>query len=276
MGTHLAEVWEFDGEPGESFDITGTAFSFKAVTDDQYRVTKEPRGNSYLGGATSSSWLETDIRKPMNFELDFDFPFYGTKYSSLCLSSQGHIVFPDTEGLFPGCELIDTETPITLETHYNAKRISFSFDHWVPACGDKNLGCMRAKKGVLEDGRQFFTVNMLNVPDVSNPAYDLNVAQVQVRILSDGEIQMYTRWSRSRDGIMGISPGYAPLNYEEVNFSGEFCKPRTTPLADGTCKTCGGKNQPICENSKSDKPCRNRFVEEVDDEGKKTGLCVRP
>ncbi|GBG35120.1 Hypothetical Protein FCC1311_113432, partial [Hondaea fermentalgiana] len=276
MGTHIAEKWDL-GSSGEYFDLLKDAFYFKPVNDDQYIVTKENRGDAHLGDVAFASTIESDITSPMIVNLDFDFPFYGTMYSSLCLSPQGHLVFTGTDVQVQDCALVEN-TAITLDTHYSAKRISFNFNSWVPECTSNGVGCIGAKQGVLTDGRKFMMVKLLNVIDETGLWQDKleeTWAQITLRIIDDGEIQMYTRAGRSRDGIMGLSPGYPPLSFDDVNFSGEFCKPGTTPIGDGTCAKCGGKNQPICRNSNADSPCKNNFVQETDGDGKKTGYCVR-
>ncbi|GBG26743.1 Hypothetical Protein FCC1311_029642 [Hondaea fermentalgiana] len=274
VGTHIAEVWAYDSDAGQSSEAAGTSLSFKPVTKEQYRVTKEPRAQFSLGGDhASAAYVIRNLQAPTVVDLDFEFTFFDVTYKSICVSPQGQIVFPNAEGNFPGCDLLQSDESITLASHYKRKRISFSFDHSTPMCPEGEYGCVHARAGSLTDGRKFFMVTMLNLDDV--PHRDMENAQVQLRIIDDGEIQIYTRWTQSMDGITGISPGYPPLSYDEVNFSGEFCKPGTTPLVDGSCTACGGKDQPICQNSWTDDPCKNNYVEETDQEGAKTGVCVR-
>lgn len=257
VGTYIAEMWTDDGESSvETYDLFLNVMHFTKVNDENYRVTKYSSTEWVdLGETNWDTLLESKI-----VELDFEFPFYDKVYTKVCVSTQGHIVMVEdgTTEVPDSCKAVDKSTVIDLELHYSAPRISFMFDHWTDPSDHSTMRIRKSKN----ESNPFLNIVYVNSIDESN-TNDLvsnNVAQNQLVITPQGDFYIYGRWGRSKDGVVGVSPGTIPPSYAEVNFSEEFCRSGLTPKSDGTCTSCGGRNQPPCLNQVGAKLCKNRYT----------------
>ncbi|HYP15405.1 MAG TPA: IPT/TIG domain-containing protein, partial [Bryobacteraceae bacterium] len=175
-----------------SFDLTGRTVRFIPSTAAATRYRYENLASNYDAVTAASGTLLRDLGDDDTQEtrIAFPFPFFGSRYSSVFINSDGNLTFGASD---------------TVSTDRSLGRVNSGSPRIAPLFRD--LDPTQSSDGVrLTSSANRFTVSWVTVPDYSDTG--TGVSQTfQVSLFPDGRIEFAYNSVRTSTAVVGISPG---------------------------------------------------------------------
>ena len=198
-----------------TFDLNGISMLFAPVGGDDYYEVQEVTAITELPIPTDGYTPIVPTYDWANYPIPFNFPFYGTTYSAMNVTTKGYITFGDDDVRFYPSE----------SAHFSLPGISTYF-----ADLDVTAGGKFTIIGPWLDGS--YTVTFEDVPRWSNPSL---LCTFQCQLYPGGGIRMsWLNTSTAITALVGLSSGNGiPSDYQETDLSGYYEPPPNPSDMDG-------------------------------------------
>mmetsp|Transcript_43899 Transcript_43899/g.113668 ORF Transcript_43899/g.113668 Transcript_43899/m.113668 type:complete len:757 (-) Transcript_43899:159-2429(-) len=199
-----AEIFLADEDRTSTFDLAFTTLTFPADGGPPCATDVSTHGVDPTGGRVLR--LPDDGNEEVAFEGDFAFPFFGQRYSSMFVSSNGYVTFGEGDWLHSVTEL---------EEHYTHPRVAALFSDLNPPEGSVSV------KQLADEA---VAVTYAGVPSFAS---EDAVSNFQITLFASGEVQLsYLEVQPLGATVVGLSAGRLPPDVTSVDLlaSGGECE----------------------------------------------------
>jgi len=193
-----------DGDMAVDFPYANTTLTFPADGGPPCATDVSTHGVDPTGGRVLR--LPDDGNEEVAFEGDFAFPFFGQRYSSMFVSSNGYVTFGEGDWLHSVTEL---------EEHYTHPRVAALFSDLNPPEGSVSV------KQLADEA---VAVTYAGVPSFAS---EDAVSNFQITLFASGEVQLsYLEVQPLGATVVGLSAGRLPPDVTSVDLlaSGGECE----------------------------------------------------